>query len=152
MRIGVLLTVAMALCACGGGGGGASPGGGGGGGSPDGGDGGSGSGGTGGGAQDGGNGSSLAQGGGDWAQYRGGVRGTSENPGAFDAAEVANLRTAWTADLGAGTQAYTQAMIVGDTAYFTTAISANVIALDAATGSVRWSRKFDPEVTTACGG
>jgi outer membrane protein assembly factor BamB len=139
--------MAAALCACGGGGG---PPGGGSGGTSDGGTGGGG----GGGPQDGGNGSggTLAQGGGDWAQYRGGVRGTSDNPGAFDAAEIANLRTAWTAELGVGTQAYTQAILVGDTAYLTTAIAANAVALDASTGAVRWSRRFDPEVTTACGG
>jgi len=140
-----------ALWACGGGSGGGS-GGGGSGGTSDGGTGGGGGGG--GGSQDGGTGGggTLAQGGGDWAQYRGGVRGTSENPGVFDAAEVANLRTAWTADLGAGTQAYTQAILVGDTAYLTTAIAANAVALDASTGAVRWSRQFDPEVATACGG
>src|SRR5689334_24085294 len=44
-------------------------------------------------------GGTLAQGGGDWAQYRGGVRGTSQNPGVFDTAEAANLRIAWTKDL-----------------------------------------------------
>jgi outer membrane protein assembly factor BamB len=80
------------------------------------------------------------------------VRGTSENPGAFDTTEVANLRAVWTADLGVGTQAYTQAVLAGDTAYLTTAIAANAIALDASTGAVRWSRRFDPEVGAACGG
>ena len=143
--------VAAALWACGGGGGGSGgtsdTGGGGGAGG-----GGGGGGGSGGGGGGGGGGGTLAQGGGDWAQYRGGVRGTSENPGAFDAAEVANLRTAWTANLAAGTQAYTQAILAGDSVYLTTAIAANAIALDASTGAVLWSRRFDPEVTTACGG
>ena len=157
MQVRVLLAVtAVALLACGGGG---SPGGsGGGGGSAGGGgsDGGSGSGGggSGGGGGDGGSGDTLAQGGGDWTQYRGGVRGTSENPGVFDASEAANLKEVWSASIGAGgsAQLYTQAMIAGDTAYFTTAIAANVIALDATTQAVRWSRSFAPEVTTACGG
>jgi outer membrane protein assembly factor BamB len=164
VRVRVLIGVTAALlCACGGGssggGNGGSSGSGGGTGSGGGGTGsggGSGDGGGGGGQSDGGTGggSTLAQGGGDWAQYRGGVRGTSENPGVFDAAEAANLRVAWTKDLSenGSAQIYTQAMIVGDTAYFTTAISANVIAVDASTGAVRWSRNFDPRVVTACGG
>jgi outer membrane protein assembly factor BamB len=143
VRVQILVMATALLWACGGG----SPGGGnseiatGGGGS-----GGQGGGGTGGGP-------TLLPGGGDWAQYRGGVRGTSENPGIFDASEVANL-TQWTADLGSGgtAQIYTQAMIVGDTAYFTTAISASVVALDLTTHAVRWSRKFDRDVTTSCGG
>ena len=154
MRVRVLLAVAAALCACGGSSGGG--GGGGSGGTSDGGTGGGGGsdggGGSGGGGSDGGG--TLAQGGGDWAQYRGGVRGTSENPGAFDAAEAANLRVAWRQDLSANgtSQFYTQAMIAGDTAYFTTAIAARVLAVDAGSGNVRWSRSFTPDVTTACGG
>ena len=155
MRVRVLLAVAAALCACGGGSSGGG-GGGGSGGTSDGGTGGGGGsdggGGSGGGGSDGGG--TLAQGGGDWAQYRGGVRGTSENPGAFDAAEAANLRVAWRQDLSANgtSQFYTQAMIAGDTAYFTTAIAARVLAVDAGSGNVRWSRGFTPDVTTACGG
>src|SRR5437899_5369976 len=155
MRVRVLLAVAAAaLCACGGG----SSGGGGSGGTSDGGGGrtggGGGSGADGGSGGGSGSGGTLAQGGGDWAQYRGGVRGTSENPGVFDVAEAANLRVAWSKDLsGNGTaQFYTQAMIVGDTAYITTAIAARVLAVDVASGDVRWSRTFVPDVTTACGG
>src|SRR5882762_7830249 len=97
MRVRVLVAIAAAaLWACGGGSSGGG-GGGGSGGAPDGG--GSGGGGSGGGG--GGGGGTLAQGGGDWAQYRGGMRGTSENPGAFDAAEAANLRVVWNKDLSA---------------------------------------------------
>jgi outer membrane protein assembly factor BamB len=82
------------------------------------------------------------------------MRGTSENPGAFDAAEAANLRVVWSKDLSANgtSQFYTQAMMVGDTAYITTAIAARVLALDVGSGDVRWSRSFTPDVTTACGG
>jgi outer membrane protein assembly factor BamB len=157
MRV-LVAVVALAVSACGGGGSGGA-GGGATGATPDGGSGagGSGGGGTGGGSDGGtgGGGAALAPGGGDWAQYRGGVRGTSENPGLFAAAEVPNLRVAWTADLSANdtSQLYTQAMISGDTAYFTTAISPRVVAVDLATGAPRWTvASFDGSVTTACGG
>jgi len=158
VRLRVLLGIAAAaVWACGGGSSGGGGGSGGGSGGSGGGSGGSGGGGgTGdGGTGNGGSGNTLPAGGGDWSQYRGGVRGTSENPGVFDAAEAANLRVAWTADLSAGgtAQLYTQAMIVADTAYFTTAISPRVVAVDLATGSPRWSlASFDGSVTTECGG
>lgn len=152
MRLAILTLSVAALCACSGGGGGGGSGG------PPGGDGGISDGGTdggtdGGGFSDGGSGGTTP-GGGDWTQYRAGIRGDSENPGVFDASQAANLRTIWTAELSPnGTaQAYTQPMIAGGTAYFTTAISANVLALDMSTGAVRWSRQFDRDVTTNCGG
>jgi len=151
VRAWLIALGAAALWACGGS---SSPGGSGSGGTgnPDGGS-GSGGGGTGnpdggGGSPDGGN--ALAAGGGDWSQYRGGMAGTSENPGVFDVAEAANLKTVWTAELGK--YVYAQAMIAGDTAYFTTAFGAHVVALDAATGAQRWIRDdLNPDVTTACG-
>ena len=107
-----------------------------------------------GGSGDGGTDAGTTPGGGDWTQYRAGVRGNSDNPGVFPAAQAANLRTIWTAELSPqGTaQAYTQPMIAGGTAYFTTAISANVLALDMSTGAVKWTRQFDRDVTTSCGG
>jgi outer membrane protein assembly factor BamB len=110
--------------------------------------------GTDGGSSDAGSDGGTIEGGGDWSQYRAGIRGTSANPGTFDVAEAANLRTIWTTELSSNgsVQAYTQPVIVGDTVYFTTAISANVIALDRAKGVVRWSRKFNGDVTTDCGG
>jgi outer membrane protein assembly factor BamB len=107
-----------------------------------------------GGSDDGGSDAGTTPGGGDWLQYRGDVHGTSVNPGTFDASQAANLRTIWSAELSSngGIQSYTQPAIVAGTAYFTTAISANAIALDARTGAVRWSRKFNGDVTTGCGG
>jgi outer membrane protein assembly factor BamB len=153
-----LITVSCAalVCACSSNGGGPPVGNG-----PDGGisDGGTSDGGTsdggadGGGTEDGGI-DAGSPGGSDWAQYRAGVRGTSANAGTFDAADAPNLRTIWTTELSSkgSVQSVTQPVIVSGTAYFTTAISANVFALDATTGAVRWSRSFNGDVTTTCGG
>src|SRR5438093_880541 len=77
-------------------------------------------------------------GGGDWNQYRHDPRGGSENPGVFAAAEAAKLSQLWALELGP--YVYTQAVLSGDLAVYTTASSGKVVAVDANTGSVRWSR------------
>ena len=163
MRVWICAVSIAALCGCSGGGGGTQPddggtsNGGGDGSVSDGGgtDGGVSDGGTDGGStNDAGPVDAGAPGGADWSQYRAGVRGDSDNPGVFDTQAAANLRVIWSAELSPSktAQAYTQPIIVGGTAYFTTAISANVLALDMSTGAVQWSRQFDRDVTTSCGG
>ena len=95
------------------------------------------------GAGDGGSGSvvtdaGLPAGGGDWSQYRHDERGGSENPGVFAAAEAGKLAQLWSLELGQ--YVYTQAVLSGDLAVYTTAFSGRVVAVDANTGAVRWSR------------
>ena len=94
-------------------------------------------------------------GGGDWLQYRHDLLGTSENPGRLDATSAANLTPGWTVSddrLGPRGSFYlfSQPVVTADTVYLTTAVGARVIALDAATGNVRWSRTFDGSVETDC--
>ena len=89
-------------------------------------------------------------GGGDWSQYRHDARGGSENPGVFAAAEAAKLTQLWSVELGQ--YVYTQAVLSGDLAVYTTAFSGKVVAVDANNGSVRWSRTLNSPIATACGG
>ncbi|MBF5042315.1 PQQ-binding-like beta-propeller repeat protein [Aggregicoccus sp. 17bor-14] len=87
-------------------------------------------------------------GGGPWGQYRAGPEGTWHNPGTFTAAQARALTPAWTAELGA--YGVTQPVRVGDTLYVTMGFSAKVLALDAATGRVRWERVFPHTFRAAC--
>ena len=94
-------------------------------------------------------------GGGDWLQYRHDLLGTSDNPGVLDATSAADLAPGWTVSddrLGPKGSFYlfSQPVVTADTVYLTTAIGARVVALDAATGAVRWSRTFDGTVETGC--
>lgn len=89
-----------------------------------------------------------AAGGGDWPQYRHGITGTSLNPGTFAKSEVANLTPLWTAELGQ--YVYTQPILSGGVAIFTTAYTGRVVALDAATGQQLWSRDLNLAITTSC--
>ena len=93
----------------------------------------------------------LEPGGGDWPQYRQNNHSTWENPGIFDVAQAANLTPLWTYELGVA--GYGAPTLVGDTVYITTAFhSSKVIALDAATGAVKWQRQFPGTLrTTNCG-
>lgn len=79
-------------------------------------------------------------GGGAWGQYRAGPEGTWHNPGTFTAAQARALSLAWTAELGP--YGVSQPVRVGDTVYVTMGFSAKVVALDAATGALRWERAF----------
>jgi outer membrane protein assembly factor BamB len=90
-------------------------------------------------------------GGGDWMQYRHDQRGGSLDDGTFTASDAAALTTRWTLELGQ--YVYTQAMIAQDLVVFTTAFSGNVVAVDPATGAIRWTRKnMNSAVSTTCGG
>ncbi|HXN81521.1 MAG TPA: PQQ-binding-like beta-propeller repeat protein [Myxococcales bacterium] len=93
-------------------------------------------------------------GGGDWGQYRHDQRGGSVNFATFAASEAANLIPLWKLDLGdqGASYVYTQAMITADLVIFTTAASGKVVAVDANTGSVRWTRPLNSPIETNCGG
>ena len=90
-------------------------------------------------------------GGGDWPQYRHDPQSNWLNPGTFDAAGVAQLKPIWTFELGA--PGFSQPAIVGDTVYLTSAIhQGKVMALDAATGHLKWIRNLSATLTTTgCG-
>ena len=97
-------------------------------------------------------------GGGDWTQFRHSpLGGASENPGVFTTAEAANLTPLWSiaghpADDTLGQYVYAQALITADTIYFTTAsAAAKVVALNANTKEVRWSRAFPGDINPGCG-
>jgi outer membrane protein assembly factor BamB len=96
-------------------------------------------------------GTSGPPGGGDWPQYRQNAQSTWLNPGIFDTSAVAALRPIWTFELGA--PGYSSPTIVGDTVYVTTAYhSGKVLALDAATGALKWARNLSATLTTTgCG-
>jgi outer membrane protein assembly factor BamB len=89
-------------------------------------------------------------GGGDWMQYRHDQRGASLDDGTFTASSAAALTTRWTLELGQ--YVYTQAMVAQDLVVFTTAFSGNVVAVDPATGAIRWTKTLNSAVTTSCGG
>ena len=77
----------------------------------------------------------------DWAAYNGGRDGDHYSRlTQIDRANVGRLRVAWTYDTGETGGIQTNPLIVGRTLYGLTA-SQKVIALDAATGALRW--KFD---------
>lgn len=103
-----------------------------------------------GGQVDGGVAETRPNGGGDWPQFRDVETGTSRNPGVWTVAETANLTPLWTLELGQ--YVYSQPMIAGDAVYFTTAITGRVVAVDAATGAVRWTRELNAPIATTCGG
>jgi PQQ-like domain len=100
----------------------------------------------------------VLAGGGDWPQYRAEVRGTSSIDGTWTAAQVADLAPLWTVsvpDLLDGNPAvfgYTQPIVAADTVYLTLAFNARLVALDPRNQKLRWSRSFDADVTTSCGG
>src|SRR5438128_10958259 len=64
-------------------------------------------------------------GGGDWAQYRRDPLGRSENPGVFEAAEVANLTPLWQDPPNLHQYVYTQAVVAEGIVVYTTAFSGN---------------------------
>src|SRR2546423_5124220 len=79
--------------------------------------------------------------------------GRSENPGVFEAAEVANLTPLWQQDLGL--YVYTQAVAAEGIVVYTTASSGKVVAVDAATGAARWpdgGRTLNSPIVTNCEG
>src|SRR5437773_6037576 len=90
-------------------------------------------------------------GGGDWGQYRHDQRGEGENPAIFTAAEAKTLAPAFPS-VELGQYVYTQAMITSDLLVFTTAFSGKVVAVDARSGSVRWSRTLNSPIVTSCAG
>jgi len=88
--------------------------------------------------------SSLAQKDADWAAYNGGVDGDHYSPlKQINRRNVHRLRVAWQFDTGEKGQIQTNPLIVGGTLYGFTP-SQKVIALDAATGQLRW--KFESGV------
>ena len=89
-------------------------------------------------------------GGGDWLQYRHDERGGSLDDGTFTAAAAAALTPRWTLELGQ--YVYTQAMIAPDLVVFTTAFSGKVVAVEPATGAIRWTRTLNSQISTTCGG
>jgi outer membrane protein assembly factor BamB len=89
-------------------------------------------------------------GGGDWLQYRHDERGGSLDDGTFSTADAAALTPRWTLELGQ--YVYTQAMIAPDLVVFTTAFSGKVVAVDPATGAIRWTRTLNSKISTTCGG
>jgi quinoprotein glucose dehydrogenase len=79
----------------------------------------------------------------DWREY-GGHQGTRYSPlTQIDRTNVANLEVAWTYDTGETGGLQTQPLMVGGLVYANTP-SHRVIALDAATGALRWT--FDAEL------
>jgi outer membrane protein assembly factor BamB len=87
---------------------------------------------------------------GDWMQFRHDQRGDSLGEGTFTTAQAAALTPLWTLELGQ--YVYTQAMIASDLVVFTTAFSGKVVAVDPATGAVRWTRTLNSPISTTCGG
>lgn len=87
-------------------------------------------------------------GGGDWTQYRSGPEGTWSSAGSFTLAQAGGVTALWTAD--AGPEGYTQPLIVGDTVYVTTGLTAKVLAFDARSGARRWERTLDYAFTDPC--
>lgn len=83
-----------------------------------------------------------AQSGASWSAYNGNLDGDHYSRLAqIDRANVQQLKVAWTFDTGEKGGIQTNPLIVGDTLYAFTP-SLQVIALDAATGTLKW--KFDP--------
>ncbi len=77
----------------------------------------------------------------DWPVYHGGPDGDHYSPlTQINRQNVQNLRVAWTYDTGEKGNLETSPIIVGHTLYAYT-VSQKVIALDAATGQLKW--KFD---------
>lgn len=86
----------------------------------------------------------------DWRAYNGGLDGDHFSRLAqIDRENVHNLRVAWTYDTGEKGGIQTNPLIVDGTLYAFTP-SLQVIALDAATGAVRW--KFSSEADAKSGG
>jgi outer membrane protein assembly factor BamB len=91
-------------------------------------------------------------GGGDWNQYRHDARGGSLNGGTFAASEAPNLTEYWKAPIQLGQYVYAQAVAAGGIVIYTTAFSGKIVAVDEATGGVRWSKTLTSPVSTSCGG
>ena len=80
----------------------------------------------------------------DWPAYNGGVNGDHYSPlKQIDRANVHRMRVAWQFDTGEKGQLQTNPLIVGRTLYGYTPTE-KIIALDAATGQLKW--KFDPRI------
>ena len=90
----------------------------------------------------------LSPGGGDWTQYRFDAAGTWENPGSVAREEAAATTRAWVTSLGE--YGWTQPIIRGDTVIATTGFTGRVVALEASTGALRWTRDLNHVFTTAC--
>ncbi len=88
------------------------------------------------------------RGGGDWPQYRGNVEGTWTIPGSVTADDARAASLDWMAELGE--YGWTQPVIAGDTVVATTGFSGRVVALEADTGAVRWSRTLNHVFEVAC--
>src|SRR5438094_4491564 len=87
-------------------------------------------------------------GGGDWGQYRHDPLGRSENPGVFEAAEVANLTPLWQQNFDL--YVYTQAVAAEGIVVYTTAFSGKVKAIEESTGKELWSRTLNLPIVTNC--
>ena len=87
----------------------------------------------------------LAQSGNDWPVYNGGSDGDHYSTlSQINRSNVAQLQVAWTYDTGEKGNMETNPLIVGRTLYAYTT-SQKVIALDAATGKLKW--KFDTGIS-----
>jgi PQQ-dependent dehydrogenase (methanol/ethanol family) len=84
----------------------------------------------------------------DWPTYGGSYANTRHSDlTQITPKNVSSLRLAWSFSTGVYGQFETSPVVVGDTLYFTTGLTNMVIALDAATGSLRW--RFQPKVGDA---
>jgi polyvinyl alcohol dehydrogenase (cytochrome) len=87
---------------------------------------------------------------GDWPQYRRDAAGSSAAGAALSKADAPHLAQRFSRTVGEST--YAQAVVVGGTAYLTTANVGSVVAIDAASGSVRWTFPFDAKTRAGCDG
>lgn len=88
--------------------------------------------------------SSMAQTAADWPAYNGNVNGDHYSPlKQINRRNVHRLQVAWSFDTGEKGQMQTNPLIIGGTLYGYTP-SQKVIALDAATGKLKW--EFDPGI------
>jgi polyvinyl alcohol dehydrogenase (cytochrome) len=87
---------------------------------------------------------------GDWPIFRRDCAGTSLAAAALPAASAAKLSQRWSSTVGEAT--YAQAVVTGDRAFLTTANHGSVVAVDVASGAVRWSHDFDALLTATCAG
>ena len=91
-------------------------------------------------------------GGGDWGQYRHDPLGRSENPGIFEATEVANMTDLWPNPPNLGKYVYTQAAVAGGIVVYTTGFSGRVVAIEESTGRELWSKTLNSPIVTNCEG
>jgi outer membrane protein assembly factor BamB len=86
----------------------------------------------------------------DWPQFRHDVRGSSAAGTSLTTAQGATLHEVWSFELGQ--YDYSEPIRAGDAVYATTGVTGKVIALDAATGALRWTRDLGFVTTSGCGG